>query len=236
MKIILVTLLCAAMAACASKPIQRKDGSTYERSVSLTGIAKSDVDSVVEISQQETLAGLKRITEKLYRRNPAEWQKGNAESMEAAIASIFGPLNHWHLSARRNLDWQASINNAFNKDFNGDRVEALMSGLLTMTLAAYNNKTQVYVLDSLDPQKLYNSARNIEIAVWRLSNAKHADNEPLLLSNGYDTNGVANLSFEREFGKIIATQDLIALVVQDQTNRTIRFGIINAASLAFLPI
>jgi hypothetical protein len=72
--------------------------------------------------------------------------------------------------------------------------------------------------------------------VWRLSNAKKSTGEPLLLSNSIDPNGVSNLSFEREFGKLIATQDFIARVIEDKTNRSIRFTVVNAASLVFLPI
>lgn len=236
MKTIIAVLLCLSLAACAGNPIQRKDGSSSVRPLSISGIAKSDVDDVAELAQRETIATLKRLTEKLYRRNPAELRKSGAVSVEAAIGNIFDPINHWHLSARRNIDWQTRINNAFSEQYAGDRVEALMSGLLTMTMAAYNHKTEVYIFDSLDAQKLYNSARNMEIAAWRLSNAKNASGELLLLSNGLGQDSVANLSFEREFGKLIATQDLIALVIEDKTNRAIRFSVVNAASLVFLPI
>lgn len=236
MKTILSLLLCVGLAACSNNPIQRKDGTSSERPVKLANIAKRDVDDASEIAQREALNSLKRLAEKLYRRNPAEWRKGNAPTLEAAVASIFDPLEQWQLSPRSTLDWQASINNAFREDYAGDRIEALMQGLLTMFMAAYEHKTELYMLDELDPQKLYNAARNIEIAAWRLSNAKNAKGELLLLSNGTDPNGVPNLSFEREFGKLVATQDLIALIIEDKTNRSIRFIVVNLASLAFLPI
>ncbi len=236
MKTVLTLLICLSLAACSGKPIQRKDGTTTERPISLAGIAKSDIDDVTEVSQRETIALMKKLTEKLYRRNPAEFRKGGLDNAEAAVARIFDPVNHWHLSSRRNLDWQASINSAFAEDYAGDRIEALMNGLLTMVMATYKHKTEIYVLDTLDPQSLYNGARNIEIAVWRLSNAKNANGELLFLTNGVGPDGIANLSFEREFGKLIATQDLIARIIEDKTNRTIRFSVINAASLIFLPI
>jgi hypothetical protein len=235
-KTVLTVLICLGLAACSGNPIQRKDGTTSARPLSLSGIAKGDVDDVTELAQRETLASLKRLAEKLYRRNPTELKKNGAASLEAAVASIFDPFNHWHLSARRSLDWEASIRGAFDETYAGDRIDALMKGLLTMVMASYSHKTEIYILDSLDPQKLYNAARNIEIAAWRLANARKANGELLLLSNGIDVNGVANLSFEREFGKLIATQDLIARVIEDKTNRAIRQGVVNVASLVFLPI
>ncbi len=235
-KTVLSVLICLSLAACSGGAIQRKDGTRAERPMSLSGIAKSDVDDISELTQQETIAGLKRLAEKLYRRNPAEFQKSGSASLEDAVAGIFQPVNHWHLSTRRTLDWQASINRAFDENFAGDRVEALMKGLLTMVMASYDHKNEIYLLDSLDPQKLYNAARNLEIAVWRLSNARNAAGEPLLLSNGTGADGVANLSFEREFGKLIATQDLIARIIEDKTKRAIRTTVVNVASLVFLPI
>ena len=89
------------------------------------------------------------------------------------------------------------------EDYAGDRVKALMSGLLVMHMAAFNHKTEFYLLTEMDAQKLYNAARNTEAVVWKLSNAKNVRGELILLSNGFDANGVANLSFEREFGKLI---------------------------------
>ena len=49
-------------------------------------------------------------------------------------------------------------------------------------------------------------------------------------------NGVANLSFEREFGKLIGIQDTLAKIIEDKNNRAIRFGVVNVASMVFLPI
>ena len=235
-KSFLVICLCVVLSACAGNPIQRKDGTTSAKPWSMAGLAKGDIDDVIELHQRETIASLKLLTSKLYKRNPSELQKNSTADMDTAIAQIFDPYNHWHLSSRKDLDWQASINDAFHEEYAGDRIDALMRGLLAMVMRSYGNKTEIYVLDSLNPQSLYNGARNLEIAVWRLSNAKNARGELLLLTNSIEPGGIANLSFEREFGKLIATQDLIARVVEDKTNRSIRFGTVNVASMIFLPI
>jgi hypothetical protein len=232
----LIVLSASLLASCGGQAIKRKDGTTSAKPWSVAGLAKGDIDDVIELHQKETIASLKLLTEKLYRRNPVELSKGGSADVQAAVARIFTPVNHWHLSPQRELDWAASINNAFREDFAGDRIHSLMTGVLTMVMSSYNHKTEVYLLDSMDAQKLYNCARNIEIVAWRLSNTKKSTGEVLLLTNGIDHEGVQNLSFEREYGKLIATQDLIARVVEDKTNRSIRFGVFNAASIVLLPI
>ncbi|HYP67542.1 MAG TPA: hypothetical protein VEP67_04745 [Thiobacillaceae bacterium] len=233
---LLIMGVALSLAACSSSSIQRRDGTSTARPFSITNLAKSDVDTITEIHQKQTLDALRRLTEKLYRRNPAEWRKGNCTSAEQAVSEIFAPLDHWNLSSKRTLNWKASIFTAFREDYAGDRIKSLMEGLLTMTMTAYDNKTEFYMLESLDPQKLYNTARNFEVVAWKLSNAKNARGEPMLLSNAVDANGVANLSFEREFGKLVATQDLIALVMEEKTNRAIRTGVIDTATFILFPI
>jgi hypothetical protein len=47
---------------------------------------------------------------------------------------------------------------------------------------------------------------------------------------------VRNLSFEREFGKLIAYQDAMAGVAAQRTNRVIRRVTHGVATLVFLPI
>lgn len=49
-------------------------------------------------------------------------------------------------------------------------------------LQADGGKTKLYLMDSLDAQHLHNTARNIEIAVWLLSNRRNAAGQALLLA------------------------------------------------------
>ncbi len=230
----LLTLL--LLAACSSPAIQRKDGSSSVRSFSLRDLAKSDVDEVIEIHQQAALDSLRTLTLKLYRRNPGEWRKSGHASADAATAALFSPLSHWQLSPLRTFDWQTSLRDTWREDYPGDRVKALMEGLLVMHMAAFDHRTEFYLLSDVDAQKLYNAARNTEAIAWKLGTARNPRGEPMLLSNGVDENGVANLSFEREFGKLIGNQDTLARIIEDKSNRAIRFGVVNLTSLAFLPV
>lgn len=235
-RLVFFLLALGLFAGCTGQAIQRKDGSSSARSFSVKDLAKRDVDDVVEIHQQEVLAILKTLTLKFYKRNPAEWRKSGHASAEDATAALFKPLSAWHLSPQKDLNWEASLLDVWREGYTGDRVKALMSGLLVMHMAAFEHKTEFYLLSELDAQKLYNAARNTEAIVWRVSNARTAAGTPVLLSNGFDSNGVPNLSFEREFGKLIGIQDTLARIIEDKSNRAIRFGVVNVATMIFLPI
>jgi hypothetical protein len=197
-------------------------------------VAKTDIDRVAEAHRREAFASLKLLAEKLYRRNPREWKKGGHGSVETALAQLFDPKLAWRLptlEGRRGVD---AIAAGFRDDFHGDRVAALVGGMGGMLNAAFNGQTEFYVLDDLDPQKLYNSARNLEIAAWKLSNARDATGSPLLLSN--EMQPPPNLSFEREFGRMIGNLDLLSKIVADKTNRTVVKVLQSMATAVFLPV
>jgi len=123
---------------------------------------------------------------------------------------------------------------AFKPEFGGDRVFAFTVGLASMIYEAYGGKDEFYFVDTVEPQPIYNAARNVEIAVWKLSNARDASGQLFLLSN--DSGGdPPNLSFEREFGKLIAHQDVLARILAQRENRTLR-RIVQQLPTVFLPI
>jgi hypothetical protein len=198
-------------------------------------LARSDVDLVAETNAKECLGSARLLMEKLYRRNPREWRKGNFKGMDAAMARAFDPQFQFRFAELGEARGVDAIVLALKPEYSGDRVFAFGVGLASMVLLSYNGKTEFYLADSLDAQKLYNSARNIEIAAWKLAHARDARGELLMLSNeaGGD---IVNLSFEREFGKMIAYQDVMAQITAQRTNRTIRKVVQTLATAVFLPI
>jgi hypothetical protein len=200
-------------------------------------LAKSDVDRVADTSRGEIMIGLRRVAEKLYKRNPKEWKKSGQPSVEAALQRLFaGRVDFPELEGRRE---GAAVLHAFNASYQGDRVLAMMAGLLGMTYAAFEDKDDFYMLDSLDAQKLYDCARNVEIAIWKLSSSKminsEGSNEFVLLSNELDPNS-PNLSFEREFGRVIGLLDFLSKIVADKHGRTITRFTQSVATAVFFPI
>lgn len=237
MRILWVGVLAAVvgLAGCAGQQIQRKDGTTTEAPFSVSNLAKSDVDMISELTQREVLKNLKVLAEKLYKRNPQEYRKAGLETIEAATGRIFDNLDKGRESPIAMMNWQDNFAVAFQEAYSGDRVFAFMSALTGMVMASYDYKTQFFITDRLEPQKLYNSARNVEVVVWKLSSARLGNGNKVLVTNSMEGE-VQNLSFEREFGKVIAQQDMLALILEDRSNRTITRAIQNAAAFRFLPI
>ena len=234
--------LCALLLACSGTPtLPEAAPSTGRRPAPgeapfrASDLARSDIDLVAETHVRECLASARLLMEKLYRRNPHEWRKGGAASMEAAVARAFDPGSRFRFAELGNAEGAEAILLALKPDYAGDRVFAFGAGLAGMVLLSYNGKTTFYLTDTLDPQKLYNSARNIEIAAWKLANARDARGAPLLLSNEI-AGDVRNLSFEREFGKMIGYQDVMSEIAAQRTNRTIRKVVQTLATAVFLPI
>ena len=233
---LLACLLALPLVACSGQTIQHKDGSSSARSFSVKDLAKSDVDSVIEIQQQEVIAALQALTAKLYRRNPGEWKKSGYASANAATTALFKALPYWQLSPQKSLSWADLLTEAGRQDYPGDRVKAMMNGLLVMNMAAYNHQTEFYLLSEMDAQKFYNAARNTEYVAWELATRRSQNGALLLISDESGDKGMTDLSVEREFGKLIGIQDTLAKIIEDKTNRAIRFGVVNAAGTLFLPI
>lgn len=233
-RFVLLTLVSLpALMACSTNPLPGKNASRGQ-GVETTQLIKSDMDRVSEAHLQDVLSSLRLLSEKLYRRNPRELKKGGWNKAEDAIDRLFGKQHNWRFPELEGRFGTEAMQLAFRADYGGDRVFALMAGLGSMTLSAFGERYEFYLLDDLNAQRLYNAARNVEIAAWKLANAKDADGHVLLLTN--DTGAVPNLSFEREFGKVIGNLDTLSRIVEDRTNRTVVKVVQSMASAVFLPV
>ncbi|MCP5269209.1 MAG: hypothetical protein H6943_09255 [Zoogloeaceae bacterium] len=227
----LLLLPIVLVAACATR---MGPGGKQETVVNPKYLAKGDIDRVIDTAHAEVKGGVLLFAEKLYRRNPRELKKGSSPTVEAAVAR----LRQSKLFEFPELQGQregAAAMLAFREDYTGDRVLALMAGILTMVYAAFEGTDDFYILDDLNEQKLYNCARNLEIAMWKLSTARFANGELVLLSNELDPAN-RNLSFEREFGRVTGLLDFLAKVVADKNGRIISRVAQNMASAVFLPV
>jgi hypothetical protein len=228
--VFLVFLTIFALDGCVTR--SGVDGQT-EASFDPRYLAKTEIDRVIDANRAEVMASLRRVAEKFYRRNPSEWKKAKLPGLDAALGRLFsGTVDFPELGGRRE---GAAVQYAFSGDYAGDRVLAVMAGLIGMVDAAFEYKDFFYAFDGLNEQKLYNCARNVEIAVWKISSARAANGQSLLISNELDRDH-PNLSFEREFGRIIGLLDFMSGIVADGHGRSVTRLTQSVATAVFLPV
>ena len=220
--VVLMAVFSLALAACGDLRFRPQN------------LVKNDIDLVADLHYRETQTLLRELTVKLYKRNPEQMGRGPGYSVERRIDQLFsqaGYAPYKELSFARGTD---ALELALSVDYRGDRVMAMMAGLNGMIRHAYGYKEEFFMFDQLDQQKHYESARNVEILVWRLAHPG-GDRRPLLLTNSLPGEP-ANLSFERLFGKLISSQDMMAAVVALKNERLINRTAQNVAALVFFPL
>ncbi len=211
------------------KPVPRQ-----EDHYSISQLGKSDLDRMADVEMRENTESLRLLMIKLYKRNPIELKKSTAGTVEEMVGWVFEGGHDWKMKRINNVQGTEAIQLAFNPDYQGDRVLPLIVGLQTMLIKAHGGKTEFFMTDSLDPQNIYNAARNVEILAWKLSNTRDNRGQLFLLTNEINEHE-RNLSFEREFGKIIGRLDVYALMVAEKSERLISRVMQNLATAIFLP-
>lgn len=222
-------LLCA-LSACSV--MSGPDPGPGPRGEAFSGdqFVQSDINRVETLAMRDNLESLQRLLEKLYRRNPAQWRKAGFTDLNSALAQgdariLRGEIPP-ELDGLRDIE---VLSVAMDPRYPGDRVAAFVLGMANMIIAAHGGKTRFHVTDSVNATHVFNAARNLEVAAWMLASRRDAQGRPLLLSNQLG-DGVANLSFEREFGRMVARLDLVA-ELQDESMR--RIGINYVQGLLF---
>jgi hypothetical protein len=185
---------------------------------SFDSLAKTNVDMVADTSLRELNRLLEDLLVKLYRRNPRELDKVSGMSISQRQNQVFDTPGRLIFKELYTQQGTAALDLAFTPGYQGDRVFALMTGLIGMIHSTYNWQDEQFMFDSLDEQKLFDCARNIEVLAWRLSNTRGASGALLLLSNS-QPGEKENLSYERLFGKMIAIQDMMAFTIVGRWDR-----------------
>ncbi len=237
MKFWLLILACSLITACAlNSPVESKPIPELGDRSTANQLGKTDMDRMADVEIEENTKSLRNLMTKLYKRNPHEIVKSTPDPVEKMVDWVFdGELqHHFQFKGMDNKQGTDAIFLAFNPDYQGDRVLAYIVGLHTMLLKAHGNKTDFYFTDTIDPQSIYNVARNIEIAAWKLSTARDADGNLYLLTNEINDKD-RNLSFEREFGKMIGRTDLYAIALAEKSQRMISRIMQSLATAVFLP-
>ncbi len=237
MRLGLLLLACSLISACAmNSPVENKPIPERGDRISANQLAKNDFDRLADVEMAENTQSLRNLMTKLYKRNPNQLAKSTPDPVEKMVDWVFeGEQQHrFQFKEINNKQGTDAIFLAFDANYQGDRVLPFIVGLHTMLLKAHGNKTDFYLTDNIDPQSVYNVARNIEIAAWKLSTARDANGNLYLLTNEINDKD-RNLSFEREFGKMIGRTDLYAIALAEKSQRLISRVMQSLATAVFLP-
>jgi hypothetical protein len=225
------------LTACASQvaPVNGKRLPEQRDGSSLGHLMKNDIDRLADVEMRENTQSLRVLMTKLYKRNPAELKKSTSGTLDEMVGWVFEGDHKWNFEMLGGVKEIDAIYLAFKPEYKGDRVLPLIVGLQTMMIKARGGKTEFFLTDSVDPQSVYNSARNIEIAAWKLSNTRDESGKLYFQTN--EMNGKEpNLSFEREIGRMVGRTDLYALTLSEKAQRGLTRFTQGLASALFLPI
>ncbi|MEM9255104.1 MAG: hypothetical protein AAGA91_06635 [Pseudomonadota bacterium] len=200
----------------------------------IKNLAKSDIDLVTDEFIVETRSAVSELVIKLYKRNPSQLRKNPGMTIEGRLAQLRVhryELRFDELGGKQDVD---AMNLAFDPNYRGDRVFALVVGLGSMLRQAYQYKPEMFMTDQLNADVLITSARNVEVLLWKLKNTRKANGEHYLIT--YEQSGVVdNLSFERLFGEIIVLQEMMARIADDSNDRAVT-NAVHAVGRVFIPL
>jgi hypothetical protein len=230
---ILIILIFLLLTGCANNTLKNKDATQYDRS-SISQFGKTDFDRMADYEIRENIESLKILMVKFYKKNPKELRKTSSDNAEIVTNWVFNAKHDWKFKSINFAQGTDALNQVFDESFEGDRVLSLITGLYTMIKKAHGDKIEFFIFDSLNAQLIYNSARNVEIVLWKLSTKKNITGQLFLVSNEMDKNK-ENLSFEREFGKVIGRIDYFAYALSEKSERGITRALQSIATGIFLP-
>ena len=230
---ILPLLLFIFLTGCASNTLKNKDSTQYDKS-SISQFGKTDFDRMADYEIRENIESLKILMVKFYKKNPNELRKTSSDNAEIVTNWVFNAEHGWKFKSINFAQGTDALDQVFDDSFEGDRVLSLITGLYTMIKKSHGDKIEFFIFDSLNAQSIYNSARNIEIVLWKLSTKRNNSGKLFLVSNAMDKKK-SNLSFEREFGKIIGRIDYFAYALSEKSERGITRALQSIAAGIFLP-
>lgn len=182
---------------------------------------QSGTNRIANLSLRDDLQSVRRVQTTLYRRNPREWRKSAASMEEATQRTWDAVLQGTPLPELRGATGIDAIRLAFEtgpQAYQGDRVAALVVGWASMLKQANGNTWDQTMIDGVDAENSYRTARNFEISLWLISSKTGPDGQPLLLATEISDRG-RNLVADRELSKVVARLDLLAAQADEKYRR-----------------
>lgn len=233
---LLIASLCLLLVACSGAQTKQKVVADDPDDAGISRLAKSDINEVIELHQRAVMRDLETLMLKLYRRNPSGRHDEEHRTIEESVTLFFSQVHNSGYPQWKTMKPNDIVRIALDETYQGsDRVLPFIFGLRKMLMASYDDHIEFFFLTSISEQKLYNSARNIEISAWMLAENRSIQGNILILSDSLE-NEQRNLSYQRLIGRMIATQDNLAEIVAHKSGRLIKTVVVKAATMVFLPI
>ena len=233
---LLLIIFIIDLSACTTLPADKNSAAVASENSGISSLGKGDIDEVIELHQRVVMQDLKALMIKLYYRNPNGRHDSKLRTIEESAERVFSHSNDGYFPQWQSMTATDIVRIALDETYQGsDRILPFIVGLRKMIMSSYDNHTEFFYLTSIDEQKLYNSARNIEIAAWMLAEKRDVKGNLLILSDSVE-NEQRNLSYQRLIGQMIATQDNLAMIIANKNGRLVKTVVVRAASMMFLPI
>ena len=206
----LALTLALAATGCLQDIIEREDIPENVR-----GLAKTDLDHALDAHLAATTASLQDLMRELYALNPEHLAKMPDATVEGRTALLlpdrqyddlrFGELNSHQSTAAMQL--------AFEPRFIGDRVFALMVGLVSQMRIAYGDRLEFFAFDRLDAENLRRFNTNLQTVRLSLEHLTDKSGAPLLRHatlRSSDASEVQSPSVTQILERIVGQQQVLA--------------------------
>ena len=232
----LVLALALTLTGCQSNLFD-----TQEIPEGVKGLAKTGVDPALDAHLNATTNGLDALMRELYRLNPQELEKTPGATVGDRVVQLlpgrlYDDLIFAQLAGKRGID---AMQLAFDPEYIGDRVFALMVGLVSQMRIAYNDKLEFFALHRLDATNLENFATNLEIVQFSLTSQTNASGVPLLQHAGEVVTtgtGLPAPSVEQIINRLIGHQQVLVDITSGWRDRAHRDAVRTVGTLVLLPI
>jgi hypothetical protein len=183
---------------------------------------QSSANRIANLALRDNLASIRRVQLSLYRRNPREWRKWASSADEAIERTWDAVMHDAPPPALRGATGIDAVRMAFDttppEPYTGDRVAALVFGWASMLKEANGGTWSQTMVDGVDAENSYRTARNVEISLWLIGSKTGTDGQPLLLATEVSERG-RNLVIDRELSKVVARLDLLAAQADEKYRR-----------------
>ena len=204
-------------------------------------IAKTSVDYALDAHLNATTAGLEALMRELYRLNPEELAKIPDAVVDDRVALVlpnltYDELRFGELNSHRGTE---AMQLAFEPRFIGDRVFALMVGIISQMRIAYNDKMEFFALNRLDSENLENFANNLEIIRVSLKQRTAEDGTPLLRHEGETLlleSGLPQPTPEQILDQLIGHQRVLVAITGGWRDRAHQTAVRAMGAVILLPI